>query len=252
MIKMTKKAKDQKKDKIAEAEEYYQKGMVFGQQGDADGAIECWQKAVELNPDYFQAWYDLGNAYYSGRNDFDSAYKYWQKALELKPDDNDVLYNLGNAYRERGEFDKAIDIYKKVIGKNPKDHEAWNNMANAYSGKGEIKSAIECWEKALEIKPDKVETWYNLGVIYFKLEEFDKSIECTHKALEFYPKSDELHRLLNAAKSGKEAQKQKQSSYQDAIITYKIVVRMFQIIQGVFFQNSIPTILFSDIRSLGM
>lgn len=39
---------------------------------------------------------------------------------------------------------------------------------------------------------------------------------------------------------------------QDTIITNKIGIRMFQIIQDVFFQNSIPTILFSDIRSLGM
>ena len=90
---------------------------------------------------------------------------------------------------------------------DPKDHEGWNNMANSYYGKGEIKSAIEFWRKALEIKPDKVETWYNLGVIYLELEEFDKSIECTQKALEFYPESDNLHSLLNAAKSGKEAKK---------------------------------------------
>jgi len=39
---------------------------------------------------------------------------------------------------------------------------------------------------------------------------------------------------------------------QDTIITYKIGVRMFQLVQDVFFQNSIPTILFSEIRSLGM
>jgi len=48
MIKMTKKAKDQKKGKIAEAEDYYQKGLDCWQKDDTEGGIECLQKAVEL------------------------------------------------------------------------------------------------------------------------------------------------------------------------------------------------------------
>ena len=109
--------------KIQEAQEYYDKGLVYGQEGDADGAIECWQKTVDLNPDHFDGWYNLGNAYHIGKGDIEKAVECWNKALELKPDNIDVLYNMGNAYRENREFDRAIEIYRKVVELDPKDHE---------------------------------------------------------------------------------------------------------------------------------
>jgi len=103
------------KKKILEAEEFYQKGLVYGNESDADGAIECWQKTVELNPNHFEGWYNLGNVYDIGKGDLERALECWNKALELKPDDVDVLYNMGNAYREHKDYDKAIKSYKKVV-----------------------------------------------------------------------------------------------------------------------------------------
>ena len=89
----------EQKKKIKEAEEFYQKGLVCGKESDFDGAIEYMQKTVELNPNHFEGWYNLGNAYDIGKGDIEHAFECWNKALELKPDDVDVLYNMGNAYR---------------------------------------------------------------------------------------------------------------------------------------------------------
>ncbi len=50
---MTEKNSEKQKKKILEAEEFYKKGLVFGQESDADAAIECWLKSVELNPQHF-------------------------------------------------------------------------------------------------------------------------------------------------------------------------------------------------------
>ena len=53
---MTDEKSEQKKKKMEEAEEFYKQGLAFGQKSDADGAIECWQKTVELNPEHFEGW----------------------------------------------------------------------------------------------------------------------------------------------------------------------------------------------------
>ena len=74
---------------IVGAEEFYQKGLDFGKEGDAEGAIECWGKTVELNPKHFEGWYNLGNAYDIGKGDLESALECWKKALELKSDNID-------------------------------------------------------------------------------------------------------------------------------------------------------------------
>ena len=161
---MAKKKAKSKENKIKEAEDFYDKGFEYAQKSDADGAIECWEKTVELDPKHFIGWYDLGNAYYLGKEDIAKAFECWEKALELKPDDIDLIYNMGNAYREMGEYDKAIGCYKKIVEIEPEDHEAWNNMANTYHFKGDEDQAIECWKKAVKIKPDKFELLRKYGL----------------------------------------------------------------------------------------
>ncbi|TKJ19477.1 MAG: hypothetical protein CEE43_15065 [Promethearchaeota archaeon Loki_b32] len=78
---------NEQKKKIAEAEDYYKKGLVYGQESDVNGAIECWQKTVELNPNHFEGWYNLGNVYDIGKGDLERALECWNRALELKPDE---------------------------------------------------------------------------------------------------------------------------------------------------------------------
>lgn len=193
---------------IKKAKEYYEKGVIDGQEGDFDRAIEWITKAVELNQEFIDAWYNLGNAYYMGKKDFENAYNCWQKALELKPDHIDVLYNLGDAYKELGRNDEAIECYKQLLKIEPKDHEAWNNLAVAYLQKKDIDQAIISWQKAVEIKPDKVESWYNLAATYYEnLGNYQKAIECCEKALEIKPGAYILLRLLKEVKEGLKSQK---------------------------------------------
>ena len=54
---------EEKKKRLQKADEYYNKGLAYGQEGDPDGAIECWEKTVELNPEHFDGWYNLNSEY---------------------------------------------------------------------------------------------------------------------------------------------------------------------------------------------
>jgi len=58
--------------------------MRYGTKGNFD-AVEQFQKAIEINPGYFQAHYNLGLAY-QGLRKFDFARREFQAALELQPD----------------------------------------------------------------------------------------------------------------------------------------------------------------------
>ena len=51
---------NEQKKKILEAEEFYQKGLFYGNESDADGAIECWRKALGIKPGKYETWYNLG------------------------------------------------------------------------------------------------------------------------------------------------------------------------------------------------
>ncbi|MHA1441966.1 MAG: tetratricopeptide repeat protein, partial [Candidatus Heimdallarchaeota archaeon] len=93
---MAKKKKLTKKKKLAEAQKHYDEGEKYAREGVADSAIECWLKTTELNPDHFDAWYNLGNVLYMEKGNWEKAFACWGRALQIKPDDIDVMYNIAN------------------------------------------------------------------------------------------------------------------------------------------------------------
>ena len=64
-------------------------------------AIEYLNNAIKLQPDYAQAYYNRGNAYY-GLGLYQRAIKDYNETIRLKPKDVDAYYNRGNAYFNRG------------------------------------------------------------------------------------------------------------------------------------------------------
>ncbi len=62
--------------------DYYQMGNSFTQLGQYDMAIECYQKATEMNPDYAVAYCKMGNAYYE-KGDVRESLEKWQKSGEI-------------------------------------------------------------------------------------------------------------------------------------------------------------------------
>lgn len=57
-------------------------------------AIECWERARELDPDFPTTHRNLGLAYFNKRQDAARAYQAYERAFALNPDDARVLYEL--------------------------------------------------------------------------------------------------------------------------------------------------------------
>ena len=59
---------------------------------------------------------------------FKEAVEAYNKAISLKPDYADAYYNLGNALKEQGKLEDAIKAYKKAISLKPDYAEAYYNI----------------------------------------------------------------------------------------------------------------------------
>jgi len=93
-----------------------------------DEALKDYNKAVELNPGYFNSYFNRGTLYlFQKRND--EALIDINKTLELKPDFYKAHYNRGVVYANKSLFDEAIKNYSKAIELQP-------NYAEAYYSKG--------------------------------------------------------------------------------------------------------------------
>ena len=65
-------------------------------QGNLEGALESYQKAIDANPDYAEAFNNLGNIYKEMGN-IDKSLELYQKALLIKPEYLEAQNNLDNA-----------------------------------------------------------------------------------------------------------------------------------------------------------
>ena len=58
----------------------------------------------------------------------DEAIEAYKKALSIQPNNANAYYNMGIALREQGKLDEAIEAYKKALSIQPDYAEAWNNI----------------------------------------------------------------------------------------------------------------------------
>src|SRR4029077_15274736 len=100
------------------------------QKGQPDEAIEQFQKALGINPNYVKAHSNLGVALFQ-KGELDEAIAQFQKAVEINPDSFAIHYNLGNALFQKGQLDEAITQFQEVLRLKPDFSPAQDNLAKA-------------------------------------------------------------------------------------------------------------------------
>jgi tetratricopeptide (TPR) repeat protein len=164
----------------------FELGNLLYSAKESESAIASYDKALEIQPDYHQAWNNRGNALQNlGRNQ--EAIASYDKALEIQPDYHQAWNNRGNALGNLGRNQEAISSYDKALEIQPDNHQAWNNRGIALGNLGRNQEAIASYDKALEIKPDKDEAWNNRGNALQNLGRNQEAIASYDKALEIQP-----------------------------------------------------------------
>ena len=74
----------------------YNKGLALDNLDKSDEAIKAYDKAIEINPQYSDAWNNKGIAL-DNLNKSDEAIKAYDKAIEINPHNSIAWYNKGNA-----------------------------------------------------------------------------------------------------------------------------------------------------------
>ncbi len=136
--------------------------------------------------------FNLGVQFYNQR-EFLKAIQAYQKVIELDPTYIEAYNNLGIIYQEIGNLDRAFGAYQKAIEINPQYEKGHNNLGILLYLKGRNEEALEAFQKALAINANNIESHINLGVLFKKQGQLDKAIESYQKALDINPLHREIH-----------------------------------------------------------
>jgi tetratricopeptide (TPR) repeat protein len=113
-----------------------------------DEAIDAHMKALELDPDYFQAWVNLGITY-RHKGDLDRAEESYNKALNLEPDYAELHASIGALDIFKGEPEKAIVALERAIELDSQLAVAHANLALAYAMVGLFEEAEASLQQAI-------------------------------------------------------------------------------------------------------
>jgi len=103
---------------------------------------------------------------------FDGALEYFQKALELKPDMFDAIYSLGSLY-----FNEAVEIVKKMqlLGMTKEDQKKYEEYKKQSDDL--FNKALPYFKKAEAMDPNDTNTLIALTEIFARTNDFEKSTE---------------------------------------------------------------------------
>ena len=170
----------------AKAVEHFEQGFDYKKQGLLDLAIEEYSKAIALNLQFWEAYYNRANIYHYKRN-LDQAIADYNLAIALNPKYAEAYSNRGLAYFEKGDPDRAIADYDRAIELNPQFAIAYHNRGIAYANKGDFDRAIADYDRAIEINPQLAEAYSNRGFAYFDKGDPDRAIADCDRAIEINP-----------------------------------------------------------------
>jgi tetratricopeptide (TPR) repeat protein len=131
-------------------------GIAFQQSGRVQEAIERYEHALRLKPDYADAHYNLGTVLeQAGR--FQDAIGHFEQALRIKPDYATAHNNLGIALRQLDRIQEAIGHFEQALRIKPDFATAHYNLGVALEQMGKVREAITHYEHAERINPDFTE-----------------------------------------------------------------------------------------------
>lgn len=136
---------------------------------DLKGALETYQRALQLSPANPGAYYHIGYIY-AQRGDLDTAERHLQQALQLDTVYSPALAALGYVYRRQAEavpddpkrrdeflFKAEAHLFKALYSAprllNEDGESWWVTLAGLYRDRGQSNRAVEAYEKAIKITP---------------------------------------------------------------------------------------------------
>ncbi|MFM7876786.1 MAG: tetratricopeptide repeat protein [Microcystis aeruginosa Ma_MB_F_20061100_S20] len=203
--------------------DFFNQGVKRLQQGDLEAAINSFNKAIRLNPNYAQAYGNRGIAY-SRLQQYDKALADYNQFIRFNPNSAAAYYNRATLYDKLGDYQKAIADYDQAIRLNPNFTQAisgremaqnklrtpqqsistTNALAQYFSNgrnakdffvqamdkydKADFDGAIVDFSQAIQLKPDYAQAYMGRAMAYKGLGDLENQITELRKAAELLQK----------------------------------------------------------------
>ncbi len=182
---------------------HYQKALCYWNLKQYEEAKKCIEKAIRINPNKMQYWFELGEIAMVEHKDIQAIF-YMDKCIELNPT-SDNYERKASSLLNLKKYDEAIKNYNIAIDKYdenkllfPFGHsystigKIWDYKGRAYQYLDKYQNAIDAYDKAVEFFSDDDESRLvllgNRANCFRLMEKYDEAIKYLSEVLEKDPK----------------------------------------------------------------
>ncbi len=155
-------------------------------QGRLDEALKAADKAVQLKPDAFALWKNLGHILVDLKH-LDQALLSFQHALELDPSDADAAVQCGAVLAQAGQSEQALSYFDRSDQLRPNCAATLQRRAMAMYSLGRFDDAAAEIEQAYALDPGNAEICNNVGFVIQRLGRREEALAWCDRALELQP-----------------------------------------------------------------
>lgn len=160
-------------------------------------AIITADLAVKNAPDNFDAYIDLGMAYFDAER-FQDAMAAFQQAITINPQASRAYNGVGRVCYQTGPAQAAIEAYERAISLDRNYIDPYYGLGILYAAQlGEYEAAINAFQRGVEHNPKEAFLVASLGSTYARMGEFAKAIESLQRALSLEPENDFAYSWLS-------------------------------------------------------
>ena len=179
-----------------DADAWFTLGVINGKLNNAVEAIDCFRRAVSLQPDYALAHFNLGMALRGqGRNG--EAVDAFREVTRLAPQRPEAYVGLGQTLMSLDRLDEAADCFRALLKLTPGDAEALVNLGRILQhAQNNLEEAVSCYRRALQLEPGYASVYDNLGSALCNQGIHAEAVACYRKALAITPDDSLAHSNL--------------------------------------------------------
>ena len=188
--------------------------------GEHEKAIINYTRAIDLNPQYAEAYNNRGVAN-AALGKYEEAIKDYTKAIKLDSQDAEAYNNRGFANVALKKYTEAITDFNKAIEFDSQDAKFYSNRGLLNSVLKNYEEAIKDYTEAIELDPQYVEAYNNRGIANRALGKFEEAIEDYDKAIELDPQFSTAY--LNRGNANRDLE-----NYEETIKDYIKAKKLFE------------------------
>ncbi len=154
-----------------------------------------FQRALQQDPNYWEARYNLGVIYYNFRL-YQKAMEQFNTVIKQYPENYNPYYGKGVIYYLKRDYPRALREFKKALRLNPEHDRSYYYSGIVYTRMDSLKKGMKALQKSIEINPNYAPAYFQLGLSEMRRGWFKQAIQSLTKATrlnnEFYQANNAL------------------------------------------------------------